>query len=248
MQNLKDKVRDWLRVTSCRLYPYGHRRVTSFHRGFTLMELVVVMAIIAILAGLSMAALRRARIKAHEAKAKSMIASLQIALSMYETDYGAYPQSAKGGADQVNGNSRNTGPGYYNLVKALSVTTGGGPYMEFKKDDLDESDPDRPVLLDPWGRAYVYVSRKYWAAPISSWMDVIYEQGPFHPDTANPENNTYNIYSLGVDGKTYKGQEQDASDWDHPELYNDVLDGDTASGVEGDANLKWLLDDINSWK
>jgi prepilin-type N-terminal cleavage/methylation domain-containing protein len=225
-----------------------------FSGGFTLIELVTVIAIIAVLAGLLMPALHRARVKALDAKAKSMIASLQLALSMYETDYGVYPQSANING-QVNGNSKSPNiSGYYNLVKALSVTTGGGPYMQFKNSDLDGSlSASMPVLLDPWRRAYVYVSQKYWNG--TKWADVNngnLTQGPFWPNISDHSSNGYNIYSLGVDGKTYNGASVVSypanTKWDVPDMYNSKYDGDTASGVAGNSNLKWLLDDINSWQ
>jgi len=71
---------------------FNFKSLTLSSLGFTLIELLVVISIIAILAGLLLPALRGARIKAMNAKAKSMIASLQIAMSMYETDLDGFWQ------------------------------------------------------------------------------------------------------------------------------------------------------------
>ncbi len=112
-------------------------------KGFTLVELLTVIAIIAILAGMLMPTLRAARQKAKEAKARAAISALEIAISMYETDMGYYPSDGNAG-----GNSGNA-----KLVAALADVryenpdrTAGpgprydpnwrGPYMEFKTKDL----------------------------------------------------------------------------------------------------------------
>ena len=112
-------------------------------KGFTLIELIVVVAIIAVLAGLVTAASQVGRKRAARAKAESAIATLEAALGMYQTDMGDYPES-----------------GNLNLVKALSDEEANkdnsdwqGPYMRFKDKELSETGE----FLDPWGNPYAYV-------------------------------------------------------------------------------------------
>lgn len=100
-------------------------------RGFTLMELLTVIAIIVILIGLISPALRRAREQANEQKAKAMIASLEVAVNMYYTDIGNYPTTLSKLMDTAN-NPR-------------------APYMDNK--DFDGTNFD-----DPWGNDYTYTS------------------------------------------------------------------------------------------
>lgn len=211
---------------------------------FTLIELLTVIVIIGILAGLTLPALNKARQRAQIAKCVATIASLQTALGMYEVDYGMYPPTATGTAeaDQYNGNSSHSSAPY-NLVNALTSTDLGGPYMGFKGKDLDESTSNLPVLLDPWAQAYIYVARKY-----EPGSDAHTSRGPFHPhndDADDRKNNTYNIYSLGPDKKTYGNEaHDDTSTWNDSELFDNPEDGDWDSAtVSTDPHY----DDINSW-
>ena len=221
-------------------------------KSFTLIELLAVIAIMGILAGLLMPALGKAREKAKVGKCIATIASLQTALSMYQVDYGVYPYSTDDHTEQHNGNSSNATHDPTNtLVEALTATTLGGPYMEFKGKDLDETDSNRPVLLDPWGQAYIYVSR------LAEDGDKVTEanRGPWHPDTTTVSNNTYNIYSLGPDKKTDDDDTSapptnfidysSVSNWDEDEMYDHNKCGDWNDPNIDSDNFRY--DDINSW-
>ena len=103
------------------------------------MELLVVMAIISILAGMAVGGAQMARKRGAVTKAQAAIAALEAAIDMYEMDMGDYPAS-----------------GNENLIPAL--TSGidpdwNGPYMRFRGDDLEEG-----KYIDPWGNPYVYVN------------------------------------------------------------------------------------------
>ncbi len=214
-------------------------------RAFTLAELLVVLAIMSILSAILLPALRKARERALITKCVSVIASLQVALDMYQMDYGVYPASADiGGANnQKNGNS---GAPDVNLVTALTATSLGGPYMEFKAKDLDTktkgASDSNPVLVDPWGQAYIYTSRRIANGNLVTENN----RGPWHPNTNNDWNegkNTYNIYSLGPDRKTYGPADYGAS-WDTLTLYDDEEDGHWQNT---DVKTDPEYDDINSW-
>jgi len=67
------------------------RHVVAIRKGFTLMELLAVMVIIGILAGLITAAVARARVAARNASIKTEISQLENALEAYKNQYGEYP-------------------------------------------------------------------------------------------------------------------------------------------------------------
>jgi general secretion pathway protein G len=101
-------------------------------RGFTLLELLVVMVIIGLLAGYVgprlFAQIGKSEVKA----AKAQIDALQKALDQYRIDTGRYPASGQGLAALVQR------PG--------DEPRWAGPYLA------------RAVPPDPWGRAYQYTS------------------------------------------------------------------------------------------
>lgn len=61
------------------------------HRGFTLIELMVVIAIISILAAILLPVLSRAREQARQGSCLANLHAIAVAMRIYRMDYGAYP-------------------------------------------------------------------------------------------------------------------------------------------------------------
>ena len=94
--------------------------------GFTVLEMVVVIAIIAILIALLLPALSSARRAARNAATKATMHNLKIALENYRMDSGVYPIKT-GGSGRIYDNGSGTyNPGYYQTASvAMGLQTLG---------------------------------------------------------------------------------------------------------------------------
>jgi len=100
--------------------------------GFTLVELLIVIAILGVLASLILANMSGARERARDAQRKSDLRQLQTALRMYFTDFGQNPESTSGYE------IRHTDDTVYDWGEEFGI--GGNTYMsKLPIDPLDES-------------------------------------------------------------------------------------------------------------
>jgi len=67
------------------------------NQGFTLMELLIVIAILGLLATIGLVSFRSSQIKGRDTQRKSDLGQIQRALEMYYNDYGSYPAALPGG-------------------------------------------------------------------------------------------------------------------------------------------------------
>ena len=102
-------------------------------RGFTLLELMVVVVIIGVLAALIAPQVLSRIGQAKGTAAKSDIASLMNALKLYKLDNGRYPTGDQG-------------------LEALVNKPTSGPVSNSWKPELDQ------LKKDPWGNPYVYAN------------------------------------------------------------------------------------------
>ena len=162
-------------------------------RAFTLIEVLIVIAIISLLASLTLVAVQKVRTDGYVAAARMTVAGLDLALSNYRDDEGDYPAG-----DPALGPDENRFPALYRALCGARQPFGPGgksaPYFRPKEADLvvfsedsgDVRKADREeivddgidkYLLDPFGEPYIYRVR---------------DAGAGRPRSAD-------IYSLGPD-------------------------------------------------
>jgi general secretion pathway protein G len=133
------------------------------YTGFTLIELVVVIAIIVILVGLVLTTVGYVQKNAARSRASTEIAAMSAALESYKADNGVYPSNNNGtlgahalyqglsgdGNDAIGGTSASTGtPG-----------SSGKSYMALKPNMLHPNPPDATTrVIDPFGNDYNYIA------------------------------------------------------------------------------------------
>lgn len=109
------------------------RRAAKSEDGYTLMELLVVLAILGLLAVIATPMVLHYLDVAKQSSAKTEISNISAGLDLFRYDVGRYPTTEEG-------------------LKALQSAPAGvenwnGPYLKKAKD-----------LVDPWGRPYHYRS------------------------------------------------------------------------------------------
>jgi general secretion pathway protein G len=145
----------------------GVRRGERYCNAFTLIELILVVGIIIVLAGLVLSTVGYARKKGARARAETEIAAMSAALENYKADNGVYPREASS-TDMLDARLSGNPSGYQTdslyLYKQLSgdfaanrTPTGKG-YMVFKPNMLFPADQTQNVLYiqDPFSNSYGY--------------------------------------------------------------------------------------------
>jgi prepilin-type N-terminal cleavage/methylation domain-containing protein len=149
------------------------------HSAFTVVELLIVIAIILVLAGLILATSGYVQTKGKRSRAEAEIAALSAALENYKADNGIYPiDTANGTTNTLDARimfdptAAQYAAASVFLYKELSgdptgnrVPTGKS-YFSFKPNMLLPKDQAQPVvaIADPFGYSYGY-STAYQASP-----------------------------------------------------------------------------------
>ena len=185
--------------------------------GFTIIELLTVIAIVAILAGILMPAISKARQKGGSAKTNALIASLSSAVEGYRLDWGVYPHVAglgmAPGAPSLAEATESGRTLHFCLTTAfrknitVASPTGGpaggitpsktaGPYIDLTADSVGTDDTTTPWVQDGFGRPMAYNC-----------------DDDFNSSTPPPYHNTtsFDIWSFGPDGTT--GTSDDVKNW-----------------------------------
>jgi prepilin-type N-terminal cleavage/methylation domain-containing protein len=204
--------------------------------GFTLLELVVVLAVIAILMSLLFAAAGGARETARRAKAKTDLLQIVSALHAFHADYEAYPLDREMRRTEVTFATKNS-----DLINALRAVPEGVNVRH---------------ALNPRQIVYIEVPPAADARhPRSgifngSWYD------PWGPDPAKPESGVYHVriaapdrhqvtnpYPGGDGGE--EGEKNESAEKSEPMIDTDVI---AWSLGKGGIQTYELRDQIISWR
>jgi general secretion pathway protein G len=107
------------------------------HRGFTLIELMIVIVILGILAGLLVPRIMGRPDEARQLKAKILIEGMETALKLYKLDSGLYPNTSQGLQALIEQPE----------IEPLPRKWRNGGYLEKGR-----------LPKDPWGNDFVYLS------------------------------------------------------------------------------------------
>jgi general secretion pathway protein G len=210
-----------MKITLHRLTPnksFSHHTIN----GFTLIEMLVVISIIVVLAGLSMVGFRYIQTKQANEKARTQIKLLEVALEDFKSDMGAYPAS-ENSDEGKKPQSRDGSTVLFNALywdsdfdKEGLTDEQGKTRDENQKVYLPLLDPRNPSqgwasskevtesgsrssnkILDPWGMPYQYRSNK--APGSGGGIGQYLATGNSRNKTAkNPD---FDLWSLGPDGQ-----------------------------------------------
>jgi len=200
-------------ATSSMLYagPTGGRKRyrSPWRCAFTLIEMLVVIGIIAILAGILLPVMGRAKTQAMKAKAQADAKALETAWKSYYQEYGKWPTGVVG-YDTDNAEQDSTG---IETEEPVVLMLSGSPdddselnprriaFMEFPDGSLDDG-----TFVDPWGNKYKFM------------LDYNYDNQVHIEFTNNSGSTNLNrqaaVWSRGPDGSDEGGfRDDDPQSW-----------------------------------
>jgi prepilin-type N-terminal cleavage/methylation domain-containing protein len=139
-----------------------HQNKSSSYDAFTLVELLAVITVIGILAGLTLGAAGAVRRHGATSTAKAEVAALQAACDRYFADNNLYPSNTSAAPSAVNPiNYTAAGQILFNNLfgtNQYNCPPSTKRYFEPKPAMVSSTTNANPWFIDPWGYAYGYNS------------------------------------------------------------------------------------------
>ena len=167
--------------------------------GFTVIELLAVMVIIMIFAGVIMGIVRYVRIRTLALRARAEITALTLAIEAFKNDTGHYPTS---GVFRISTNNWELSTGYSTMTAVTNSwllytqLSGSKQYIRFTTNQLATfwlaGGSPITYIVDPFGAPYNYYN-------------------PGFPTNAQMNQATYDLWSYGPDGMN--GTVDDITNW-----------------------------------
>lgn len=128
-------------------------RLNKQYGAFTLIELVIVIAIISILAGMILAGIAKAVERSKNVGTATLMKNIDLACRTYFNDWGKYPPDANTGSPVAD-----EGNNLLYIALTVEIARSGapawGPYMDFDRRNINEVVPE--LIIDYWGTPIVY--------------------------------------------------------------------------------------------
>jgi len=149
-------------ISQAKNNPFRPWRPLREQSAFTLVELLAVITIIGILAGLTLGAAGAVRRHGATSTAKAEVAALQAACERYFADNNTYPVNTNVSPSSSFAPTAYTAAGqvlFTNLLGSANLTTAPNSKRYFEpKPAMVNTNPSPNIFIDPWGYAYGYNS------------------------------------------------------------------------------------------
>jgi prepilin-type N-terminal cleavage/methylation domain-containing protein len=200
--------------------------------GFTLVELLAAIGIIAILAAMLFPALRAVQRKSREKAARATIDRLKLALEQYQADFGDYPPTTLGALGVA---TNGVNEGIESVVRCVTTTRERGPYFPAEEKELANTDEDTIArdpcastigsreafeLVDPWGNPFVYFHHRDYRGgqKIERYAFPVHGRLPCKPRPSEktgqyPGAASFMVWSVGANGENEDGSGDDITSW-----------------------------------
>jgi len=208
--------------------------------GFTLIEILVVVAIIGALMGLVVILIPKAQRKNREMLTRNLVTNLQLRVETYYQEMKRYPpmtvKDLTAAAEAWKGFTVDNGTNesiecLYVALHHPDLSPGARLGDDIETGNTDEDiwsqpvpgtgspgSPDAKEVLDSWGNPFIYISKSHYDKPV----EVVTKDGTITVSAAKKKDGTFynpltfQIISLGEDGK----QDEDSEDGDDISNFN----------------------------